>query len=89
MAQKGKLMNLYRLSRHEVREAVAQTLDVAPDDIPEDENLVLLGLGSLEMMSLMNQWRRNGVDIDFRELVANPTLSSWWSYLAPESLDPR
>ncbi len=43
----------------------------------DDDNLVFLGLGSLEMMRLVTRWRREGLKVEFRELAATPTISAW------------
>lgn len=77
-------MDTGQLTEQEIRDAVATALGISPGDIPEDENLVLLGLGSLEMMKLVNQWRRRQVTVEFRELVANPTLRNWSRLLVVE-----
>ncbi|WP_367127392.1 phosphopantetheine-binding protein [Saccharothrix sp. HUAS TT1] len=76
------------LTRQDVREAVARRLGVDPDDIDVDENLVVLGLGSLEMMQLVNDWERAGVRVEFRELAAGPTLRGWWDHLTGDREDP-
>ncbi|WP_333767825.1 phosphopantetheine-binding protein [Streptomyces sp. IBSBF 2435] len=60
-----------------LREAVAAKIGTEPGAIAPDANLVLLGLGSLEMMQLVNRWRRDGLPVSFRELAAEPTLDAW------------
>lgn len=75
------------LTRQEVRDAVAQRIGVRSDEIDADENLVVLGLGSLEMMRLINTWERSGVHAEFRLLAANPTLRGWWGHLTAPSDD--
>ncbi|OPC79595.1 hypothetical protein B4N89_00310 [Embleya scabrispora] len=61
-----------------LREAVAAVIGTDPDNLRGDQNLVLLGLGSLEMMRLVNQWRRLGLRVAFQDLAARPTLDAWW-----------
>ncbi|GHI99488.1 MULTISPECIES: phosphopantetheine-binding protein [Streptomyces] len=82
-------MSTPTLTRQDVAEEVARLLGRVPEDLPEDENLVLMGLGSLEVMQLVNQWRRRGIEVDFGALVASPTLGGWWAQLVPESEGPR
>lgn len=69
------------LTRDEVKSAVAAAVGMEPDTVPDDENLVALGLDSLAMMGLVNRWRRQGVVIEFERLVASPTVNSWVEYL--------
>jgi aryl carrier-like protein len=76
-------MDARTFTRQDMVEEVARALSLPPEQIPQDENLVLLGLGSLEMMQLVNEWRRQGIDVNFRELVAHPTIGQWWARLAP------
>ncbi|MET8183649.1 phosphopantetheine-binding protein [Streptomyces sp. NPDC005336] len=61
----------------ELREAVAAMIGAEPDAIAPADNLIHLGLGSLEMMRLVNRWRRDGLPVSFRELAAEPTLDAW------------
>ncbi|WP_190014468.1 phosphopantetheine-binding protein [Streptomyces lucensis] len=60
-----------------LREAVAAMIGTDPGAIAPDANLIHLGLGSLEMMRLVNRWRREGLPVQFRELAAEPTLDAW------------
>nr|AVR52598.1 hypothetical protein [Streptomyces sp. FXJ1.235] len=60
-----------------LREAVAAMIGTEPGTIAPDANLIHLGLGSLEMMRLVNKWRRDGLPVQFRELAAEPTLAAW------------
>lgn len=32
-------------------------------------------------MTLVQQWRKTGVEIDFVELSETPTISGWWDLL--------
>ncbi|KAB2346964.1 phosphopantetheine-binding protein [Actinomadura rudentiformis] len=69
------------ITRDSVQEAVAERLDSPPAQIPGDTNLVQLGLTSLDLMALVNGWRRQGLPVVFRELVREPTVDGWWRYL--------
>ncbi|GAA3198686.1 MULTISPECIES: phosphopantetheine-binding protein [Streptomyces] len=68
--------------RAQVRDAVAQLLGTAPEDIPDDANLILLGLGSLEVMRLSSRWRRGGFPVDFDSLLSDPTVAGFSRALA-------
>ena len=74
------------LTSAQIRSEVAQTIGVEPASIGNEENLVLLGMGSLEMMRLVNRWRREGLEVDFAVLAGNPTLQGWNSHLCPDEV---
>ncbi|RST66275.1 isochorismatase family protein [Bacillus pumilus] len=63
---------------------VAEYIQIEPNEIPFDENLVYLGLDSIRMMSLAEKWRQQGATVNFVELAANPTLTHWRALLFPE-----
>ncbi|MFI1382343.1 phosphopantetheine-binding protein [Embleya sp. NPDC020886] len=66
----------------DLRASVSAMIGTPPGEIAGDANLVLLGLGSLEMMRLVNRWRRQGLAIEFRDLAAEPTIDAWTERLA-------
>jgi mycobactin phenyloxazoline synthetase len=66
----------------ELRAAVAPLVGLAPDAIDPDANLVVLGIGSLEIMRLVSGWRRDRIPVDFEALVAGPTLAGWLAHFA-------
>lgn len=45
------------------------------------ENLLELGLNSLQIMRLVNQWRKQGIKVSFGELMEYPTLKQWWNII--------
>ncbi|MFB7620037.1 phosphopantetheine-binding protein [Kitasatospora sp. NPDC056181] len=65
----------------ELRTTVAAAIGTEPTTIAPDDNLVHLGLGSLEMMRLATRWRRDGRPVSFRTLAADPTLAAWQRHL--------
>ena len=64
----------------EIKEQVKQKLPVARD-LGDSENLLELGLSSLTIMRLVNQWRKQGVKVSFGSLMENPTLEGWWALI--------
>ncbi|RJL31016.1 isochorismatase [Bailinhaonella thermotolerans] len=47
-------------------------------EAPEpDENLVDWGLDSIRLMTLVERWREEGVEVAFEDLAENPTLTGW------------
>ncbi|WP_066362977.1 phosphopantetheine-binding protein [Herbidospora mongoliensis] len=71
--------------KEELRTTVAGLVGADPASVADDDNLVLLGLGSLEMMRLVTKWRRSGLKVEFRDLAATPTISAWTSKLEEAS----
>ncbi|XOS92270.1 phosphopantetheine-binding protein [Brevibacillus laterosporus] len=53
----------------------------SPVEFADDQNLIELGLDSLQMMRMVNKWRKEGVKVTFAELIAAPRLSDWWAFL--------
>ncbi|WP_326639981.1 amino acid adenylation domain-containing protein [Streptosporangium sp. NBC_01755] len=65
----------------DVREAVAQALEIPADEIDQERDLFELGLDSLAVMRLAGEWRRRGIAVTFRDLVQDPVLGSWSALL--------
>lgn len=66
----------------DLRASVSAMIGTPPGEIAGDANLVLLGLGSLEMMRLVTRWRRQGLAVEFRDLAAEPTIDAWTEWFA-------
>jgi len=49
-----------------------------------EDNLVELGLDSMQVMRLVNKWRRAGVDVTFAALMEHPRLGDWERFLEQE-----
>ncbi|TWH46110.1 non-ribosomal peptide synthetase [Sporomusa sp. KB1] len=64
----------------EVRRQINAMLPKAAE-FDDNHNLIELGLDSLQIMRLVNQWRRRGWAVTFAELIAAPCLGDWWSLL--------
>ncbi|GAB3470136.1 phosphopantetheine-binding protein [Actinophytocola sediminis] len=61
----------------DLRERIAEILDVPPETIGEQDNLLDHGFDSIRMMSLVEALREIGVHADFVELAEEPTLERW------------
>lgn len=61
----------------EVKEQIKQKLPVQKE-FGDSENLLELGLSSIVIMRLVNQWRKQGVKVAFGTLMEHPTLKEWW-----------
>ncbi|MET7640820.1 amino acid adenylation domain-containing protein [Streptomyces sp. NPDC005438] len=75
----------------EVLEEVAAALDLDPEELDPDADLISLGLDSLRLMRLLQRWRKRGFDRTFADLAAAPRLSrwlDWWHDLDPAAPPP-
>ncbi|MBN1468464.1 MAG: amino acid adenylation domain-containing protein [Fusobacteriaceae bacterium] len=52
-------------------------------DFEDSQNLLEVGLNSLQVVRLVNQWRKQGISVSFGELMENPTALKWWEILQP------
>jgi aryl carrier-like protein len=64
-----------------LRRAVSDVVGIEPEKIAGDTNLVVLGMGSLELMRLVNRWRKDGYTVDFKQLAEVPTIDAWSRHL--------
>jgi bifunctional isochorismate lyase/aryl carrier protein len=54
------------------------------EDIEEfdaNEELIDYGLDSIQIMSLVSQWKNQGLDVSFQELANASTLNGWWGLI--------
>ncbi|KAF1007467.1 MAG: Phenyloxazoline synthase MbtB [Luteibacter sp.] len=56
---------------------LAELLDMPTERIPNDRNLIELGVDSIAMMRIAGMLRRQGVVVGFAELAAAPTFAAW------------
>ena len=61
-----------------MRSDVAAALGEPVSSIDDHESLVDLGLDSIRIMSLVEQWRGGGFTPSYLDLAAEPTLAAWW-----------
>lgn len=69
----------------QTREALQARLLAMLDEIDEpfdpDENLLDYGLDSIQVMSLLSEWREQGLELSFTDLAKTPTLNGWWAQI--------
>lgn len=65
------------LSEQRIIDDVAQILEVDAATISRETTLADAGLDSLRMVMLVENWRSEGNDVDFQELISLPTLGQW------------
>ncbi|MDQ7725244.1 isochorismatase [Bacillus mojavensis] len=65
-----------------IRTQIAELLQESPDDIADNEDLLNRGLDSVRIMTLVEQWRREGAEVTFVELAERPTIEEWQKLLS-------
>ena len=65
------------LSEQRIINDVAQILKVDASTISRETTLADAGLDSLRMVMLVENWRAEGNEVDFQELISLPTLGQW------------
>ena len=66
------------LTLEQMRADIAELIHESPDDVMLDDNLMDLGLDSMRLMSLLERWSRQGVELDFSLVAERLTLGGWW-----------
>ncbi|EZQ10528.1 hypothetical protein CL42_06975 [Acinetobacter sp. Ver3] len=70
-------MIMNELSMLELKNMVAHQLNLPVDEIQQEDNLFMLGLDSVSLMTLVGLLREKGFQIEFQDLVEEPTLNEW------------
>jgi aryl carrier-like protein len=70
------------LTRENLAREVAHLTGMSTKDITGAVDLAALGLGSLDVMRLVNGWRVRGLPVSYRDLAAEPTLDAWWARIS-------
>ncbi|MGE8655509.1 MAG: amino acid adenylation domain-containing protein [Achromobacter sp.] len=79
MVDKG---DTHVLHPERIRAQVRALLTEPDTPLADDDHLIELGLDSLQLMRLVNQWRKAGADVSFAQLIERPHLREWWPLLA-------
>jgi len=67
-----------------LRARIADLLYVEPDELGLHDDLMDAGLDSIRVMTLIEDWRREGRDIGFADLLDRPTIAAWSELLREE-----
>ena len=70
------------MTREDLRRQRAEAMEIDPADLPDDGNLIDLGLDSMRAMNLAMQWEEDGLELDFADLAESETLAGLWSLIA-------
>ena len=60
-----------------LRTVVANLLFIPEVEISVEEDVTMLGLDSIRIMTLVEKWRGQGMDIELIDLLEKPTLLDW------------
>lgn len=70
------------LEEHQIIVAVSQALELPVDEIELEDDLLMLGLDSVRLMTLVGEWQAAGAKVSFEDLAEQPTLAAWLNKLA-------
>lgn len=70
------------LTRSGLLARIAGLVEEDVNEFDPDENLVDYGLDSVQIMSLITEWRKHGIVLNFVQLAEEPTFNHWWALLA-------
>jgi bifunctional isochorismate lyase/aryl carrier protein len=65
-----------------VRAVVADVLDEPASTIGDQDDLLELGLDSVRLMTITEQFRERGSEVALVDLVENPTIAAWTRLLS-------
>lgn len=69
------------LTLERMRADVAKLLEEDLADVAVDDNLIDLGLDSMRMLSLVLEWSKTGIALEFSDLAEHTTLRQWWQVI--------
>ncbi|MGN0921086.1 MAG: isochorismatase family protein [Cellvibrio sp.] len=72
----------FLLSETGLRQHLAKQLNILPDELATDENLIDYGLDSIQVMELVATCEKLGRKISFEALAKNPTIKHWANLLS-------
>lgn len=72
-----------------VRGQVAALLGVDPQDLHGDDDLLMLGLDSVRLMLLTEDWQREGRRVSYADVAARPTLNAIMAALSAAAPMPE
>jgi aryl carrier-like protein len=73
---------LTNVTREHLARTIARMAGVSREDVRPATDLTALGLGSLDILRLVNEYRVRGLPVTYQELAAEPTLDAWWARIS-------
>ncbi|MEK5058976.1 isochorismatase [Paenibacillus sp. FSL H7-0326] len=64
-------------SSEQLRNQIANLMGIDKSELSDHEDLTLLGLDSIRIMTLVEEWRSSGMEITFVDLLDKPTIAEW------------
>ncbi|MCT8353541.1 MULTISPECIES: isochorismatase family protein [Photorhabdus] len=68
-------------SKQQLKEQVAELLEINVTEIIDEDNLIDLGLDSIRTMNFLSDWQHRGLDISFTDVAKSPSINTWWQLL--------
>lgn len=65
------------LSKESIIQQLSHELEIPAEEIKMDDDLLLLGLDSVRLMTLVDIWQSQGSQVSFESLAEEPTLEAW------------
>nr|WP_308805428.1 MULTISPECIES: phosphopantetheine-binding protein [Acinetobacter] len=65
------------LSKEGIIAAVSEQLQIPVHEIELHDDLLMLGLDSVRLMTLVGKWQAHGAKVSFEDLAEQPTLDVW------------
>ncbi len=79
VAQIGAAASNGTVDIERMRADLLDILDDPPDALGDHDDLLDLGLDSLQVMALVTRWRKAGLALSAEDLIeAEPTVGGWW-----------
>ncbi|KRW66203.1 isochorismatase family protein [Stutzerimonas nitrititolerans] len=69
------------LTRESLQARLLTMLDEMDEPFDPDENLLDYGLDSIQIMTMLSEWREQGLELSFTDLAKTPTLNGWWALI--------
>lgn len=73
---------VHPLSKAGILRAVSEQLQLPAEEIQLQDDLLLLGLDSVRLMTLVGVWQAYGSRVSFEDLAEQPTLDAWIEKIA-------
>jgi bifunctional isochorismate lyase/aryl carrier protein len=65
-----------------LRQTLLDLMDLPEADFDPDGHLVDFGLDSIQVITLIETWHAQGIDVDLAALAERPSLNGWWQILS-------
>jgi aryl carrier-like protein len=67
------------MDREQLAHEIARVARVSHEDVRGDADLTALGLSSLDVLRIVNDYRVRGVPVTYGDLAEETTLDAWWA----------